>query len=170
VLAPGNRRPGIPVLWRGCECGISGMTFGASLVPLIIFLIFHVSWRQGTGFWHSSIVCDRQKTGFQHYSVALIAVGIGGVTGTGLMEGKQKLFYLPEPHTDFIFAVTAEELGLVGAMAVVALFRGLFCGAGCGPRGGTEDVFGRYLGGGDYEHGSAAGILNMSVVLGHDAD
>jgi len=42
------------------------------------------------------------------------------------MEGKQKLFYLPEPHTDFIFAVTAEELGLVGAMAVVALFAGLF--------------------------------------------
>ena len=48
---------------------------------------------------------------------SLIAVGTGGITGLGLMEGKQKLFYLPEPHTDFIFAVIGEELGLVGAGA-----------------------------------------------------
>src|SRR5580698_6142943 len=94
--------------------------FGASLVPLY-FLIFHVSWRRDRilAFWNP--YADRQKTGF-HIIQSLIAVGTGGVTGTGLMEGKQKLFYLPEPHTDFIFAVTAEELGLVGSLVIVMLF------------------------------------------------
>ena len=56
---------------------------------------------------------DPLGTGF-HMIQSLIAVATGGITGQGLMEGKQKLFYLPEPHTDFIFAVTAEELGLAG--------------------------------------------------------
>ena len=58
---------------------------------------------------------DPQGHGF-HIIQSLIAVATGGVTGMGLMEGKQKLFYLPEPHTDFIFAVIAEELGLLGAL------------------------------------------------------
>ena len=53
---------------------------------------------------------------------SLIAVGSGGLTGVGLMESKQKLFYLPEAHTDFIYAVIAEELGFIGAMIVIALF------------------------------------------------
>src|SRR2546428_386529 len=64
---------------------------------------------------------DPQGRGF-HIIQSLIAVSTGGITGLGLMEGKQKLFYLPEPHTDFIFAVTAEELGLVGALVIIALF------------------------------------------------
>ena len=100
-----------------------GYAFAASLLPLY-FLIFHVSLpaRPHPGFLNP--YADRQRTGF-HIIQSLIAVGTGGVTGTGLMEGKQKLFYLPEPHTDFIFAVTAEELGLVGAMFVVALVRHL---------------------------------------------
>jgi len=51
-----------------------------------------------------------------------IAVGTGGITGVGLMESKQKLFYLPEPQTDFIFAVVGEELGLLGALAIVTVF------------------------------------------------
>ncbi len=91
-----------------------GYAFGAALVPLY-FLIFHVSWRRDRILAFLNPYADRQGTGF-HIIQSLIAVGTGGVTGTGLMEGKQKLFYLPEPHTDFIFAVTAEELGLVGAL------------------------------------------------------
>src|ERR1700688_3142151 len=88
--------------------------FGAALAPLY-FLIFHVAFRRARILAFLNPYADRQKTGF-HIIQSLIAVGTGGVTGTGLMEGKQKLFYLPEPHTDFIFAVTAEELGLVGAL------------------------------------------------------
>src|ERR1700747_263803 len=97
-----------------------GYAFGASLVPLYV-LIFHVSWRRERILAFLNPYADRQKAGF-HIIQSLIAVGTGGVTGMGLMEGKQKLFYLPEPHTDFIFAVTAEELGLLGTVAIVALF------------------------------------------------
>ena len=97
-----------------------GYAFAASL-PVLYMLIFHVAWRRDRILAFLNPYADRQRTGF-HIIQSLIAVGTGGITGTGLMEGKQKLFYLPEPHTDFIFAVTAEELGLVGALFVVALF------------------------------------------------
>ncbi|MBB5022223.1 putative lipid II flippase FtsW [Desulfurispira natronophila] len=56
---------------------------------------------------------------------ASIAIGSGGLTGVGLGEGAQKIFYLPESHTDFIFAVICEELGLLGGMAVVLLYTAL---------------------------------------------
>mgnify|MGYP003693695271 CR=1 FL=1 len=64
---------------------------------------------------------DPLGDGFQIIQ-SLIAIGTGGVWGKGLMNGVQKLFYLPEPHTDFIYSVIAEELGLVGATAVVLCF------------------------------------------------
>ena len=92
-------------------------------------------------------------------------MGTGGVTGTGLMEGKQKLFYLPEPHTDFIFAVTAEELGLVGAMFVVTLFA-IFLWRGMRASWRTEDMFGRYLAVGITSMVVLQAFINISVVLG----
>ena len=107
---------------------------------------------------------DSQKTGF-HIIQSLIAVGTGGVTGTGLMEGKQKLFYLPEPHTDFIFAVTAEELGLVGALLVVALFA-IFLWRGMRVCWRTDDLFGRYLAVGITSMVVLQAFINISVVLG----
>jgi len=57
-----------------------------------------------------------------HVCQSLIAVGTGGVAGRGYMEGVQKLFFLPEAHTDFIFANIAEEMGFIGAIAIVLLF------------------------------------------------
>jgi cell division protein FtsW len=137
--------------------------FGASLVPLY-FLIFHVSWRRDRILAFLNPYADRQKTGF-HIIQSLIAVGTGGVTGTGLMEGKQKLFYLPEPHTDFIFAVTAEELGLVGALFVVTLFA-IFLWRGMRASWRTEDVFGRYLAVGITSMVVLQAFINISVVLG----
>ena len=137
--------------------------FGASLVPLY-FLIFHVSWRRDRILAFLNPYADRQKTGF-HIIQSLIAVGTGGITGTGLMEGKQKLFYLPEPHTDFIFAVTAEELGLVGALFVVTLFA-IFLWRGMRASWRTEDVFGRYLAVGITSMVVLQAFINISVVLG----
>ena len=137
--------------------------FGASLVPLY-FLIFHVSWRRDRILAFLNPYADRQKTGF-HIIQSLIAVGTGGITGTGLMEGKQKLFYLPEPHTDFIFAVTAEELGLVGAMFVVTLFA-IFLWRGIRASWRTENVFGRYLAVGITSMVVLQAFINISVVLG----
>ena len=140
-----------------------GYAFGASLVPLY-FLIFHVNWRRDRILAFLNPYADRQKTGF-HIVQSLIAVGTGGVTGTGLMEGKQKLFYLPEPHTDFIFAVTAEELGLLGAMFVVTLFA-IFLWRGMRASWRTDDVFGRYLAVGITSMVVLQAFINISVVLG----
>jgi cell division protein FtsW len=140
-----------------------GYAFAASLVPLY-FLIFHVSWRRDRILAFLNPYADRQKTGF-HIIQSLIAVGTGGVTGTGLMEGKQKLFYLPEPHTDFIFAVTAEELGLVGALFVVSLFA-IFLWRGMRASWRTEDIFGRYLAVGITSMVVLQAFINISVVLG----
>jgi cell division protein FtsW len=140
-----------------------GYAFAASLVPLY-FLIFHVSFRRDRILAFLNPYADRQKAGF-HIIQSLIAVGTGGITGTGLMEGKQKLFYLPEPHTDFIFAVTAEELGLVGAVLVVTLFA-IFLWRGIRASWRTEDLFGRYLAVGITSMVVLQALINISVVLG----
>jgi cell division protein FtsW len=140
-----------------------GYAFGASLLPLY-FLIFHVSFRRARILAFMNPYAERQKAGF-HLIQSLIAVGTGGITGTGLMEGKQKLFYLPEPHTDFIFAVTAEELGLVGAMFVVMLFA-IFLWRGMRASWRTEDLFGRYLAVGITSMVVLQAFINISVVLG----
>jgi cell division protein FtsW len=140
-----------------------GYAFAASLLPLY-FLIFHVSFRRDRILAFLNPYADPQKAGF-HIIQSLIAVGTGGITGTGLMEGKQKLFYLPEPHTDFIFAVTAEELGLVGAVFVVALFA-VFLWRGMRVSWRTTDLFGRYLAVGITSMIVLQAFINISVVLG----
>jgi cell division protein FtsW len=140
-----------------------GYAFAASLLPLY-FLIFHVSFRRDRILAFMNPYAERQKAGF-HLIQSLIAVATGGITGTGLMEGKQKLFYLPEPQTDFIFAVTAEELGLVGALLVVTLFA-IFLWRGMRASWRTEDLFGRYLAVGITSMVVLQAFINMSVVLG----
>jgi len=92
-------------------------------------------------------------------------VGTGGVTGLGLMEGKQKLFYLPEPHTDFIFSVVAEEVGLVGSLILIILFV-LFLYRGVRAALRIEEPFGRYLATGITSMVVLQALFNISVVLG----
>src|SRR6201993_4265866 len=140
-----------------------GYAFAASLVPLY-FLIFHVKFRRDRIFAFLNPDADRQRSGF-HIIQSLIAVGTGGITGTGLMEGKQKLFYLPEPHTDFIFAVIAEELGLLGTVAIVALFA-VLCYRGMRAAMKTSDVFARFLAVGITSTIAIQAFFNISVVLG----
>jgi len=106
---------------------------------------------------------DPQGTGFQIIQ-SLIAVGTGGLTGVGLMEGKQKLFYLPEPHTDFIFAVIGEELGLVGSIVLVLLF-GIFFWRGVRLSLHAPEPFGQFLGIGLTMMIVCQAFINMSVVL-----
>src|SRR5215467_14932139 len=140
-----------------------GYAFAASLLPLY-FLIFHVSYRKDRILAFLNPYADPQGRGF-HIIQSLIAVATGGLTGLGLMEGKQKLFYLPEPHTDFIFAVTAEELGLVGGMAVIILF-GIFLWRGTRAAVRTQDTFGRFLAVGITSMIVLQAFINISVVLG----
>src|SRR5436309_839975 len=137
--------------------------FLASLPPLY-FLIFHVAYRRDRILAFLNPYSDPQGRGF-HIIQSLIAVSTGGITGLGLMEGKQKLFYLPEPHTDFIFAVTAEELGLVGALVIIALFA-VFLWRGMRTSLPTQDMFGRLLSVGITSMVVVQAFINVSVVLG----
>jgi cell division protein FtsW len=96
---------------------------------------------------------------------SMIAVGTGGIFGRGLMGGVQKLFYLPEPHNDFIYAVIAEELGFIGATTVLACFcvitwRGLRTAAR------APDRFGAFLAIGLTTMIAFQALFNISVVLG----
>jgi cell division protein FtsW len=140
-----------------------GYALAAALLPLY-FLIFHVSYRRDRILAFLNPYADPKGFGF-HIIQSLIAVSTGGLTGLGLMEGKQKLFYLPEPHTDFIFAVTAEELGLMGAIAVVILF-GIFLWRGTRAALRTQDNFGRFLAVGITGMIVLQAFINISVVLG----
>jgi cell division protein FtsW len=94
-----------------------------------------------------------------------IAVGVGGVLGQGLMQGRQKLLYLPEAHTDTIYAVVGEELGLIGAGAVLVAFC-LILWRGIRVTVRMEDDFGRYLALSITTMLVGQGFMNMSVVLG----
>ena len=96
---------------------------------------------------------------------SLIAVGTGSVFGRGLMAGVQKLFYLPEPHTDFIFAVIAEELGLAGASAIVLCF-GVILWRGLRIAVRAPDGFGALLAIGLTAMIAVQAFVNISVVLG----
>jgi cell division protein FtsW len=101
--------------WKWLIAGIA-----ASLPPLAM-LLFWVAWRRQRMLVFLHPDSDPQGAGF-HINQSLIAVGTGGLTGRGFMEGMQKLFYLPEASTDFIFANIAEELGFIGAISIVLLF------------------------------------------------
>ena len=94
-----------------------------------------------------------------------IAVGTGGVLGQGLMAGVQKLFYLPYPHTDFIYAVIAEETGLVGALVVLLCF-GVILWRGLEIATAAPDPFGAFLALGITMMVSFQAFFNISVVLG----
>jgi cell division protein FtsW len=140
--------------------------FGYALIPILpvfYYLLFHVGWRRDRILAFINPWSDPQGRGF-HVIQSLIAVGTGGVTGLGLMEGKQKLFYLPEPHTDFIYAVAAEELGLIGAVFIAVLFF-IFAYRGFRAALRTRDPFGRFLAAGITTMIVVQAFFNMSVVL-----
>jgi len=105
---------------------------------------------------------DYYGSGYQ-VSQSLIALGSGGPLGVGLCESREKLFYLPAEHTDFIFAVLGEEAGLIGTLIVTGLF--LFFGArGFKIAGQTKDSFGRLTAAGLSVMISGQALLNMCVV------
>jgi len=106
----------------------------------------------------------RRDTGYQLYE-SLISVGSGGVWGQGLGQGHQKLFFLPEAHTDFILAVVGEELGLVGVLTVLAVFA-LLVWRGLRASARARDPYGCYLAFGITCLFGLQTIVNMCVVLG----
>jgi len=149
------------------EAGLSlrflGMALAAAL-PAVYLLIVRVPYRYNRliAFLHPDL--DPQGAGFQLLQ-SLIAVGSGGFFGVGLMASRQKLFYLPEAHTDFIFAVLSEELGFFGAAVVVILF-GIYGWRGLRAALAAPDDFGRLLALGITFLVTGQALFNLSVVLG----
>jgi cell division protein FtsW len=133
------------------------------LVPTISAWVWSAQYRRDRllAFLHPE--ADPLGRGF-HAIQSLIAVGTGGLTGRGLGQGKQKLFFLPYPYTDFIYAIVGEELGLIGCVAVLALF-GLVFARGVRAAVNAPDSFGRLLGIGLSVMIIVQALVNISVVL-----
>ncbi len=126
-------------------------------------LLVFVPWRMArlVSFWDPW--ADPQKSGFQVVQ-SLIAVGSGGTNGLGFAQGKQKMMFLPFAHSDFIFAVIGEELGLLGTLTVLSVFA-LFLWRGIRISFMARDRFGRLLAIGIVTGIVAQALFNMSVVL-----
>jgi cell division protein FtsW len=139
---------------------------GAALVVLPVLYIVLISApyrrRRLLAFWDPW--ADPLGDGFQVIQ-SLIAVGTGHVFGKGLMGGVQKLFYLPEPHTDFIYAVISEELGLIGATTVLICFC-VIAWRGVRIALRAEDTFGSFVALGLTMMVAVQALVNISVVLG----
>jgi cell division protein FtsW len=149
---------------------IAGLSYrylvGAVLLALPTFyvLVWSVPYRRDRVVGFLDPWADPLGTGFQIIQ-SFIAIGTGGITGKGLMAGVQKLFYLPEPHTDFIFAVISEELGLIGATLTVACFC-VIAWRGLRAAMYAPDAFGAFLAIGLTMMIVLQGFVNISVVLG----
>jgi cell division protein FtsW len=133
-------------------------------VPVVYYFLMNVGYRYKRLMSFIRPWEDPTGTSFQIIQ-SFLSFGSGGLFGLGLGEGRQKLFFLPAPHTDFIFSVIGEELGLVGAMVVVLLFfiftvRGIHIGLS------LEDKFASYLALGITLMISLQAVINMGVVLG----
>ena len=135
-----------------------------AVVPLLVVVLASAEYRRRRLLAFLDPWADPQGDGFQLVQ-SQIAVGTGGLFGQGLMAGVQKLFYLPAPHTDFIYAVIAEETGLLGATAVLLCF-GVIIWRGLHITAVAPDRFGAFLSLGLTMMVAFQAFVNISVVLG----
>jgi len=136
----------------------------AAAIPLAWLVLMSADYRRRRLLAFLNPWEDPLGDGFQIIQ-SMIAVGTGGTFGKGLMEGVQKLFYLPEPHTDFIYAVIGEEFGLIGTTLVLAAFV-VIAWRGLRIAGRAPDSFGSFLAIGVTGMVAVQALVNMSVVLG----
>jgi cell division protein FtsW len=138
--------------------------FAAAAAPALVAIAITAPYRMKRLTSFLDCTQDALGNGFQ-LCQALIAFGSGGVSGVGLGQGQQKMYYLPAAHTDFIFSVIGEELGLVGAGLVLALFAVVaFRGLRIAAR--HPDEFGSLLAFGLTTLIVVQGLLNFGVALG----
>ena len=150
---------GLKMKWIGVSA-LAALPIGYIAFYFLVFLVPY-RWNRILAYWNPE--ADPQGYGFQIIQ-SLTAVGTGGIPGLGYMEGKQKLFYLPDAHTDFIFAVSAKNSGLIGTLLVLALRS--FSVAGLRASIRAPDLFGFYLALGITMTVCVQAFINMSVVLG----
>jgi len=133
-------------------------------LPVLYFLVMQVDYRRRRIMAFLDPWSDPFDTGFQIIQ-SLVAFGKGGILGQGLGIGEQKLFYLPEAHTDFIFSVIGEEMGLVGTLLVAALFlMVVLCGIRIALQ--CQDPFGRNLAFGLSILLGLESFVNLAVCMG----
>ncbi len=133
-------------------------------VPAVFYLIFSASYRLKRLTSFLDPWADPLKSGY-HIIQSLYALGPGGIFGVGLGRSRQKLYYLPEPHNDFIFAIIGEELGFVGAIAIILLFF-ILVWRGMKVALTATDLFGSLLAAGITFMIGAQALINIGVVTG----
>lgn len=133
-------------------------------IPMLVWLIMHEEYRRQRIMAFLDPWQDPRDTGFQIIQ-SWMGFGVGGISGQGLGEGKQKLFFLPEAHTDFIFSVVGEELGFVAVVIVITMFLGVVL-FGLRVASQSEDGFGRLTAFGISLLFGLQAFANMAVVMG----
>lgn len=137
---------------------------GLTALPVLIYVMTKAEYRLRRLMTFLDPWSDPSGSGF-HVIQSLIAFGSGQVWGRGLGESRQKLFYLPEAHTDFVYSVIGEELGLVGALMVLALF-GVIVVRGLQLTAKIEEPFDQYLAFGLTVILGLQALIHMGVVMG----
>jgi cell division protein FtsW len=134
------------------------------VIPLAYLLVWRVPYRRLRVLSYMDPWKDPLGSGF-HLKHSFLAFGSGGLTGQGLGGSLQKLFYLPEPHTDFIFSIVGEELGFVGVSIIAALYMILIIKS-LQLAMKVQDLFGKYLAVGITVMIGFQALINMLVVMG----
>jgi cell division protein FtsW len=148
-------------LGNGSIAYLVGLGLGGGV--LVTALVFHAGYRMRR-FWAFLNPWESAHTTGYHIIQSLVAIGSGGLLGLGLGQSRQKFFILPERHTDFIFAIICEELGLLGGLAVIILFF-LFLWRGMYIASRAPDMFGFLLASGITSVVGLQVIVNVAVVL-----
>lgn len=133
-------------------------------LPVLYVLIFSVPYRRARIMAFLNPWADPQKNGFQIIQ-SQVALGSGGIFGTGLGHSRQKLFYLPAAHTDFILSIIGEEMGLLGTLAIICLFV-IFIRLGLKIVKNASDNFGYFLGLGLLTMICLKAMVNIGVSCG----
>ncbi len=145
---------GVPVGQLGALCALA--------LPALAVIIFGSGYRRSRFLAFLDPAAHPRSTGY-HILQSLYALGSGGLFGVGLGQSRQKYFYLPEPHTDFIFAVLGEELGFLGGLAVLVLF-GILIWRGFRIAASAPDLFGTLLAAGVTTMLAVQAIVNIAAV------
>jgi cell division protein FtsW len=151
------------LLVSGTPPRLLGMGLGIAALAGIVAIWFE-PYRRARIFSFLNPWDDAQGAGFQTVQ-AMVGLGSGGFFGVGLGQGVQKIFYLPEAHTDMIFAIIGEELGLVGTTALIAAY-GAFAYAGLSIALRCRDPFGKRLAAGLTVLVCGQAAINLAAVMG----
>ena len=154
---------GVMLFAAGAKVGyLVGLVLAA--VPFAYVAISSSPYRMKRILAFTDPWAHRHDVGYQ-VAESLMSIGSGGVWGLGLGNGLQKLYFLPEAHTDFIFSILGEETGLVGVLTVAGLY-GIVIWRGLKAALGASEPFGTYLGLGITSLVAFQALVNMSVTMG----